>query len=82
MCIHHYSQKGTLVIHFTKFDNILTKNILYNAFDNTKAYLTTPPVLASPVKGKSLVLYITIFGYSFGALSAQENDEGKENALY
>ncbi|XP_027151163.1 uncharacterized protein LOC113751373 [Coffea eugenioides] len=41
-----------------------------------------PPVLAAPIPGKSLILYISAQERSVGALLAQENDEGKENALY
>lgn len=51
------------------------------AFDNDKAYVTTPPPLASPVKRKTLVLYITALEHSLGALLAK-NVERMENALY
>nr|XP_027071991.1 uncharacterized protein LOC113696809 [Coffea arabica] len=53
-----------------------------NAFTSIKAYLMNPPVLAAPIPGKSLILYISAQERSVGALLAQENDEGKENALY
>nr|XP_027083523.1 uncharacterized protein LOC113705814 [Coffea arabica] len=45
-------------------------------------YLMNPPVLAAPVPGKPLILYISAQERSVGALLAQENDEGKEHALY
>jgi hypothetical protein len=35
-----------------------------------------------PKKGKPLLLYITALDGSFGALLAQRNEQGKENALY
>lgn len=53
-----------------------------NAFDEIKRYLVNPPVLTSPIKGKPLLLYITALDGSLGALLAQYNDQGKENALY
>nr|XP_016505037.1 PREDICTED: uncharacterized protein LOC107822967 [Nicotiana tabacum] len=45
-------------------------------------YLLNPPVLGAPVLGKPLILYIMAQERSLGALLAQENDEGKEQALY
>ncbi|XP_057461067.1 uncharacterized protein LOC130751463 [Actinidia eriantha] len=53
-----------------------------NAFKSIKAYLIKPPVLVAPIPGRPLVLYIAAQERSVGALLAQENDEGKENALY
>ncbi|GFZ02402.1 hypothetical protein Acr_15g0010100 [Actinidia rufa] len=53
-----------------------------NAFKSIKAYLMKPPVLIAPIPGRPLILYIAAQERSVGALLAQENDEGKENALY
>nr|XP_011465143.1 PREDICTED: uncharacterized protein LOC101299390 [Fragaria vesca subsp. vesca] len=53
-----------------------------NAFDNIKEYLLKPPVLMAPIKGRPLILYIAALERSLGAMLAQNNDEGKENALY
>ena len=53
-----------------------------NAFANIKTYLMNFPVLAAPVLGKSLILYIAAQERSVGALLAQENDESKKNVLY
>ncbi|KAK3017300.1 hypothetical protein RJ639_006899 [Escallonia herrerae] len=53
-----------------------------NAFDSLKAYLTRPPVLLSPMKGKPLLLYATALDASLGALLAQHNEDEKENAFY
>lgn len=52
------------------------------ALECIKEYLIKPLVLASPVKAKHLVLYISLLERSLGALVAQENAERKENALY
>jgi hypothetical protein len=51
-------------------------------FDDIKKYLLNPPVLAAPVKGRPLILYIAAQPTSIGALLAQHNDEGKEVACY
>ncbi|GKV49781.1 hypothetical protein SLEP1_g56513 [Rubroshorea leprosula] len=53
-----------------------------NAFESIKEYLLHPPVLVAPVLGRPLILYIAAQEYSLGALLAQVNEEGKENALY
>ncbi|XP_031106342.1 uncharacterized protein LOC116010995 [Ipomoea triloba] len=53
-----------------------------NAFESIKSYLMKPPVLTAPIHGRPLILYISAQESSVGALLAQENDNGKENALY
>ncbi|XP_019181979.1 PREDICTED: uncharacterized protein LOC109177133 [Ipomoea nil] len=53
-----------------------------NTFESIKSYLMKPPVLTAPVHGRPLILYISAQDSSVGALLAQENDKGKENALY
>ncbi|XP_019190497.1 PREDICTED: uncharacterized protein LOC109184956 [Ipomoea nil] len=53
-----------------------------SAFESIKSYLMKPPVLTAPVHGRPLILYISAQDCSVGALLAQENDKGKENALY
>ncbi|XP_019155161.1 PREDICTED: uncharacterized protein LOC109152033 [Ipomoea nil] len=53
-----------------------------NAFQSIKSYLMKPPVLTAPIPGRSLIFYISAQECSVGALLAQENDNGKENALY
>ncbi|KAJ8649213.1 hypothetical protein MRB53_002236 [Persea americana] len=52
------------------------------AFQDIKSYLTKPPVLAGPRIGNQFILYARALDHSLGALLAQENDEGKEAALY
>ena len=53
-----------------------------HGFHEIKRYLLNPPVLAAPVKGCPLILYIAAQPTSIGALFAQNNDEGKEVACY
>jgi hypothetical protein len=53
-----------------------------SAFDDIKKYLTNPPVLCAPIKGRPLILYIAAMPTSLGVLLAQTNDEGKEVSLY
>nr|XP_028949393.1 uncharacterized protein LOC114821445 [Malus domestica] len=52
------------------------------AFDSIKAYLTSPPVLVPPQRGKPLKLYISASERSIGSLLAQNNEGGKEQAIY
>ncbi|CAN6723345.1 unnamed protein product [Malus baccata var. baccata] len=52
------------------------------AFDSIKAYLTFPPVLVPPQRGKPLKLYISASERSIGSLLAQNNEGGKEQAIY
>ncbi|CAN6713622.1 unnamed protein product [Malus baccata var. baccata] len=52
------------------------------AFDSVKAYLTSPPVLVPPQRGKPLKLYISASERSIGSLLAQNNEGGKEHAVY
>ena len=51
------------------------------AFEDIKAYLTKPLVLASPVAGKPFLLYVRAMDHSLGALLAQKNDEGVEQTI-
>ncbi|CAN6704646.1 unnamed protein product [Malus baccata var. baccata] len=52
------------------------------AFDSIKAYLTSPPVLVPPQRGKPLKRYISASEKSIGSLLAQNNEGGKEQAIY
>ena len=42
----------------------------------------SPPVLVAPIPRKPFILYTAALDESLGALLAQVNEEGKENALY
>ncbi|XP_062114336.1 uncharacterized protein LOC133825400 [Humulus lupulus] len=71
------------------FTRLMQKNVPFiwdkacqNAFESIKQYLSHPPVLRAPILGKSLILYITTLDRSLGALLAQNNEDGKEVALY
>ncbi|CAL8992893.1 unnamed protein product [Prunus brigantina] len=52
------------------------------AFDSIKEYLTKPPVLIPPKRGRPLKLYISALESSIGSLLAQDNDDKKEQAVY
>jgi hypothetical protein len=71
------------------FSHLMKKNVKFewgkecrNAFENIKRYLSNPPVLAAPIKGRPLILYIAALDSSLGGLLAQKNEEGKEVANY
>lgn len=52
-----------------------------NTFVEIKCYLLNPPVLASPITSKPLILYMMELDGSLGVFLTQENEEGKENAM-
>ena len=71
------------------FNRLMKKDVHFewdeacsNAFERIKRYLLNPPVLGASILGKPLVLYIAAQEKSLGALIAQENENGKERALY
>jgi len=52
------------------------------AFEDIKRYLIEPPVLMAPTSEKLFLLYVKIMDSSLGALLAQKNDDGHEQAIY
>ncbi|KAM1695444.1 hypothetical protein ACFXTN_027091 [Malus domestica] len=52
------------------------------AFTQIKVSLTTPPVLVPPRRGKPFKLYISAVEESIGCLLAQDNDAGREQAIF
>ncbi|KAM2893649.1 hypothetical protein FF1_008976 [Malus domestica] len=52
------------------------------AFTQIKVHLTTPPVLVPPRRGKPLKLYISAAEESIGCVLAQDNDAGREQAIF
>jgi len=51
-------------------------------FDEIKRYLSQPPVLMPPKRGKPIRLYISASEDSIGCLIAQNNDLGREQAVH
>src|SRR3954466_5788260 len=71
------------------FSKLMKKGVYFvwdqqcqEAFDEIRRYLTSPPVLLAPVIGKPFLLYVRSMDHSLGALLAQHNDEGYEQAIY
>lgn len=71
------------------FNHLLHKNVPFRwetkcaeYFYQIKQYLMNPPILVPPVVGKPLILYISTTDISVGALLAQEDQQGKERAIY
>ncbi|KAI5338923.1 hypothetical protein L3X38_018195 [Prunus dulcis] len=52
------------------------------AFKEIKHYLLNPPVLSPPKRGRPLKLYVSASELSIGSLLVQDNNEGKEQAVY
>ncbi|XP_059669137.1 uncharacterized protein LOC132314276 [Cornus florida] len=52
------------------------------AFDQIKKYLSSPPVMMPPRKKWPMKLYLSAAEESIGAMLAQENEAGSEQAIY
>ncbi|CAL9019380.1 unnamed protein product [Prunus brigantina] len=52
------------------------------AFEEIKHYLSNPPVLSPPKRGRPLKLYVSASEVSIGSLLVQDNKEGKEQSVY
>nr|KYP45379.1 Transposon Ty3-I Gag-Pol polyprotein [Cajanus cajan] len=52
------------------------------AFDEIKAYVAHPPVVAPPSKGKQLKLYISANDSTIAGMLAQDDDNGVERVIY
>jgi len=51
------------------------------AFEKIKWYFTHPPVLTASVLGKPFLIYVRAMDHSLGALLAENNDQGHEQAI-
>ncbi|XP_068338865.1 uncharacterized protein [Pyrus communis] len=51
-------------------------------FTQIKVFLTMPPVLVLPRHGRPLKLYISAADKSIGCLLVQDNDDGREQAIF
>ncbi|CAL2256136.1 unnamed protein product [Prunus armeniaca] len=52
------------------------------AFEEIKHYLSNPPILSPPKRGKPFKLYVSTSEVSIGSLLVQDNKEGKEQTVY
>ena len=52
------------------------------SFEGIKGYLSKPPVLMSPLRGRPLKLYLSVAKESIGYLMAQNNAEGQKQVVY
>jgi len=57
-------------------------NNCQEAFKKNKQYLTHPPILEALVLGSPFLIYVRVMNHSLGALLAQNNDQGHEQAIY
>ena len=58
-------------------------NDCQNTFEKIKRYLQSPPVLVPPVRGRPLILYLTVLDESMGCVLGQHDESGrKEQAIY
>ncbi|KAM1283668.1 hypothetical protein ACFX13_027331 [Malus domestica] len=75
-------QPLTLLLRLKDKENFEWGPPYQEAFDSIKIYLTSPPVLVPPQRGKPLKLYISASKKSIESLLAQNNEGGKEQAVY
>ncbi|XP_039056854.1 LOW QUALITY PROTEIN: uncharacterized protein LOC120199967, partial [Hibiscus syriacus] len=53
------------------------------AFETVKRYLSSTPILAPPISGKPLILYLSVYENSMGCVLGQRDQtEKKERAIY
>ncbi|RDY14344.1 Retrovirus-related Pol polyprotein from transposon 17.6, partial [Mucuna pruriens] len=52
------------------------------AFKRIKQYLERPPVLVPTILGKPLILYLIVLDESMGCMLGQQDETGKEHAVY
>ena len=52
------------------------------AYEDIKRFLIKPSILVAPTSRKLFLLYVKAIDYSLGALLAQKNDDGHEQAIY
>ncbi|KAI5338469.1 hypothetical protein L3X38_017740 [Prunus dulcis] len=62
--------------------NIQVGRTAPTGFPGNKHYLSNPPVLSPPKRGRPLKLYVSASEVSIGSLLVQDNKEGKEQAVY
>ncbi|WJZ99942.1 hypothetical protein VitviT2T_018347 [Vitis vinifera] len=53
-----------------------------HAFKRIREYLLSPPVLAPPIPGRPLLLYISVSDVALGCMLAQLDDSSKDRAIY
>ena len=71
------------------FQHLLRKGVSFQwnnqcneSFQKLKDYLLNPPVLMPPILGKPFLLYISTTDTALGALLAQNDEQGRERAIY
>ena len=52
------------------------------AFEKTREYLFSPPVLVLPTSGRPILLYLSVSNMALGFMLAQLDDPWKERAIY
>ena len=71
--LQHFLYKGNKF----KWDCLCQKE-----FEQVKVYLANPPILVPLVARQPLILYISATSVALGALLAQLDDNGNEQAIY
>ncbi|CAL9000565.1 unnamed protein product, partial [Prunus brigantina] len=84
MCPGHIGkiQSFSSLLRLKKEQNFKWEEQHQQAFEEIKHYLSNPPVLSPPKRGRPLKLYVSASEVSIGSLFVQDNKEGKEQAVY
>ncbi|KAM2554663.1 hypothetical protein TB2_018765 [Malus domestica] len=72
----------SMLLKLKDSDKFEWKDEHQTTFTQIKVSLTTPPVLVPPRHSKPLKLYISTVEESIGCLIAQDNDAGREQAIF
>ena len=70
------------LIKLKKVEEFKWKEQHQTSFDGIKGYLSQPPVLMSPLRGRPLKLYLLAAKESIGCLLTQNNVEGHEQVVH
>ncbi|WJX23763.1 hypothetical protein P8452_12952 [Trifolium repens] len=80
---HMTATCGPLFKLLRKDQGVVWTEDCQKAFDSIKEYLLEPPILIPPIKGRPLIIYLTVLEDSMGCVLGQQDKTGrKEHAIY
>ncbi|XP_073225554.1 uncharacterized protein [Cicer arietinum] len=66
-----------------KIQTVVWNQECQNAFEKIRQYLQNPPIIAPPVLGRPLIMYLTVLDGAMGCVLGQHDKTGKkEHAIY
>jgi len=79
---HHKAQAFSPLLRLKKEDAFKWEPEHQKAFEEIKSYLANPPLLSPLLRDKGMKLYIAASECTIGSMLAQEDENGKERAIY